>query len=126
MAGSCPATDPPARLLLWLAAVLAWIAGTPVLAAAIVAVILINAVFAFAQERHAEHAVEALNQYSPQQATVLRDPRRQQIDARELVPGDVLFIAEGDRISRCARPEAQACRSRQCLLILRARRGSNP
>ncbi|MET8311851.1 cation-transporting P-type ATPase [Micromonospora sp. NPDC005173] len=93
----------PLALVLWLAAVLAWVAGTPVLAAAIVAVILINAVFAFAQERHAEHAVEALNKYLPQQASVLRDQRRQQIDARELVPGDVLFIAEGDRISADAR-----------------------
>ncbi|WSX88195.1 cation-transporting P-type ATPase [Micromonospora sp. NBC_00898] len=38
----------PLALVLWLAAVLAWVAGTPVLAAAIMAVILINAVFAFA------------------------------------------------------------------------------
>ncbi|MEV4544687.1 HAD-IC family P-type ATPase [Micromonospora echinaurantiaca] len=93
----------PLALVLWLAAVLAWIAGTTVLAAAIVAVILINAVFAFAQERHAEHAVEALNKYLPQQASVLRDQRRQQIDARQLVPGDILVIAEGDRISADAR-----------------------
>ncbi|NYF60008.1 HAD-IC family P-type ATPase [Micromonospora purpureochromogenes] len=93
----------PLALVLWLAAALAWIAGTPVLAAAIVAVILINAVFAFAQERHAEHAVEALNKYLPQRANVLRDQRRQQIDTRQLVPGDILVIAEGDRVSADAR-----------------------
>ncbi|MDG9676927.1 cation-transporting P-type ATPase [Micromonospora sp. DH14] len=89
----------PLALVLWVAAGLAWVASTQVLAAAIVVVILINAVFAFAQERHAEHAVEALNRYLPPQANVLRDGRRQQVDARHLVPGDVVFIAEGERIS---------------------------
>ena len=52
----------PLALLLWLAAALALGAGTPVLAAAIVAVIFLNALFAFVQERQAERAVEALKQ----------------------------------------------------------------
>ncbi len=89
----------PLALLLWLAAVLAFAAGTPALGAAIIAVILLNAVFAFAQERQAEKAVEALRRYLPQQALVLRDGSRQTIDAATLVPGDVLLVAEGDRIS---------------------------
>ena len=90
----------PLALVLWVAAGLAWFADTPVLAAAIVAVILINAVFAFVQERHAEHAVEALNRYLPQQASVLRDRRRQQVDARELVPvGGQVHAADRPRFS---------------------------
>jgi P-type E1-E2 ATPase len=89
--------------VLWLAAGLAWVAGTTVLAVAIVAVILINAVFAFLQERHAERAVEALNRYLPQHATVVRDGQQQQVDVRQLVPGDVILIAEGERISADAR-----------------------
>ncbi|MFD0785326.1 cation-translocating P-type ATPase, partial [Micromonospora azadirachtae] len=93
----------PLALVLWVAAGLAWIAGTPVLAAAIVVVILINALFAFAQERHAEHAVEALTRYLPQQAGVLRDGQRQLIDARKLVPGDVVCLTEGERVSADAR-----------------------
>ena len=93
----------PLALLLWLAAVLAFVAGTPVLGAAIVAVIFLNALFAFAQERQAERAVEALSGYLPQQAAVRRDGERGLIDARELVPGDVLLLAEGDRISADAR-----------------------
>jgi magnesium-transporting ATPase (P-type) len=60
----------PLALLLWLAAALALIAGTPVLAAAIVAVILLNAALAFVQELQAEQAVEALREYLPPQATV--------------------------------------------------------
>jgi Cation transporter/ATPase, N-terminus len=49
----------PLALLLVVAAGLAWVAGTPVLTAAIVAVIVLNAGFAFVQELQAERAVEA-------------------------------------------------------------------
>jgi calcium-translocating P-type ATPase len=66
-------------------------------------VIVINAVFAFFQELHAEHAVEALAAYLPTQATVRRDNHRQVVDATTLVPGDVLIVEEGDRISADAR-----------------------
>jgi len=93
----------PLALLLWLAAGLALVAGTVVLAAAIIAVILINALFAFVQEQQAERAVEALEGYLPQQAFVLRDGRRKVVEARELVPGDVLLLEEGQRISADAR-----------------------
>ena len=93
----------PLALLLWVASGLAFVAGTPVLGAAIVAVIVLNAVFAFAQEQQAERAIEALRRYLPQEADVLRDGRRQTVDAVTLVPGDVLLIAEGDRISADAR-----------------------
>jgi len=93
----------PLALLLWVAAALALVAGTSVLAAAIVAVIVLNALFAFVQEQQAERAVEALGQYLPLQAFVLRDGRRALVQARELVPGDVLLIEEGERISADAR-----------------------
>ncbi len=89
----------PLALLLWVAAALAFAAGTPVLAAAIVAVVVLNAAFAFAQERQAERAIDALRRYLPQQAVVIRDGRRDVIDAAELVPGDLLLVQEGDRIS---------------------------
>ena len=93
----------PLALLLWLAGALAFAAGAPALGLAILAVIVLNAVFAFAQERHAERAVEALTRYLPQQAAVRRDGERQLVNARELVPGDVLLVTEGDRISADAR-----------------------
>ena len=41
--------------------------------------------------------------YLPPQATVLRDGRRQVIEARELVPGDMLVVSEGERVSADAR-----------------------
>jgi calcium-translocating P-type ATPase len=93
----------PLALLLWVAAALALVAGTPVLCAAIVAVILLNAAFAFAQERQAGRAVEALQRYLPQQATVVRDGHVGVVDACALVPGDVVVVSEGDRISADAR-----------------------
>jgi len=93
----------PLALLLWVASVLAFVAGMPALGIAIVAVVLLNALFAFAQERQAERAVEALRRYLPLQATVLRDGRRTVIDATQLVPGDVLVVDEGERISADAR-----------------------
>ncbi len=93
----------PLALLLWVAAGLALVAGTPVLCAAIVAVILLNAVFAFAQERQAGRAVEALQRYLPQQATVVRDGHVGVVDAAALVPGDVVIVSEGDRVSADAR-----------------------
>jgi magnesium-transporting ATPase (P-type) len=93
----------PLALLLWVAAGLAWVAGIVAVAVAIVVVILINAGFAFAQEMQAEQAVEALAAYLPTHAKVLRDGQEQEIDATALVPGDVLVIEEGDRISADAR-----------------------
>ncbi|MGZ6697263.1 MAG: cation-translocating P-type ATPase [Solirubrobacteraceae bacterium] len=93
----------PLALLLWAAAALAWAAGIVAVAVAIVVVILINAVFAFVQELQAERAVEALAAYLPARATVLRDGRAQSVDVAGVVPGDVLIIEEGDRISADAR-----------------------
>ncbi len=93
----------PLALLLAAAAVLAAINGTLTLAEAVIAVIVINAVFAFFQEIHAEHAVEALAAYLPDAADVIRSGTRRTVDATELVPGDVLVIEEGARVCADAR-----------------------
>ncbi len=93
----------PLALLLWVASALAGIAGIVAVAVAIVIVIVLNAAFAFVQEIQAEKAVEALAAYLPAQAKVVRDRRVRVIPAVELVPGDVLVIEEGDRISADAR-----------------------
>ena len=93
----------PLALLLWAAAVLALVTNTAVLAAAIVGVIVLNAGFAFWQEQQAERAVEALADYLPRRASVVRDGRQQEIAARDLVPGDILLIEEGNAISADAR-----------------------
>ncbi|HEX5293579.1 MAG TPA: cation-transporting P-type ATPase [Streptosporangiaceae bacterium] len=98
----------PLALLLAAAAALAWASGTPRLAIAIAAVIVLNAVFAFAQEMQAERAVEALAAFLPERARVIRDGTELEIPARELVPGDLLAVTEGDRICADARIMAGA------------------
>jgi calcium-translocating P-type ATPase len=88
----------PLALLLWVAAGLAWLTGSAVLSAAIVGVVVLNAAVALLQERQAERAVEALARYLPAEVVVLRDGHQQRVDARLLVPGDVVELAEGDRV----------------------------
>ena len=93
----------PLAMLLVVAAVLAWATGSPRLGIAIIAVICLNAGFAFAQEMQAERAVEALAAFLPERARVRRDGVTQDIEARDLVPGDVLLIEEGDSVCADAR-----------------------
>ena len=93
----------PLALLLATAAVLAWASGTSSLAIAIAAVIFLNAGFSLAQELQAERAVEALAAFLPERARALRDGTRADMEARLLVPGDVLLIEEGERICADAR-----------------------
>jgi potassium/sodium efflux P-type ATPase len=90
-------------LMLWIAAILAFIGGMPQLGWAIIAVVIINGVFSFAQEYRAERATRALSALLPETTTVVRDGRRSLISAAELVPGDVVLLREGDRISADAR-----------------------
>ncbi len=93
----------PLALLLWAASGFALAQGTYSVAAVIVAVILLNAVFAFVQEMQAEKATEALKRYLPEHARVRRDAAVLEIPATELVPGDVVLLTEGDRLSADAR-----------------------
>ncbi|MFC5786713.1 cation-translocating P-type ATPase [Streptomyces aureus] len=93
----------PLALLLWAAGTLAFVAQIGVLGWAIVAVILVNAAFAVLQERQAQAAVETLARYLPTHAVVIRDGRRQTVEARDLVPGDLVVLDEGERIPADAR-----------------------
>jgi calcium-translocating P-type ATPase len=93
----------PLVLLLDVAAVLAWVGGTPALSLAVLAVIVLNAAFAFVQEQQAERAVDALAAFLPPTARVVRDGARREIPAADLVPGDVLVVVEGDRVCADAR-----------------------
>ncbi|MGC9517317.1 MAG: cation-translocating P-type ATPase [Methanomicrobiales archaeon] len=86
-------------LLLWAASILSFISGNPQLGFAIIAVIIINAIFSFWQEYEAEKATEALKNILPTHAKVIRDGKEIEILAEELVPGDVLILEEGDNIS---------------------------
>lgn len=90
-------------LLLWAAGFVALAARMPQLAVSIWTVNVINGLFSFWQEFRAEKATEAMRRMLPEKATVLRDGESRRVEARVLVPGDVLVLAEGDRICADAR-----------------------
>ena len=60
--------------------------------------VVVNAVIGFFQEFRAGKAIEALSRMVPQDAQVIRDGRTQSIPSSELVPGDVILLASGDRV----------------------------
>ncbi|MBM6682675.1 cation-translocating P-type ATPase [Collinsella intestinalis] len=90
-------------VLLWVAGAIAFFAGMPELGVAVWLVNIINGVFSFWQEHRASQATEALKKMLPAYATVIRDGQEQKILAEDLVPGDVMLLAEGDKISADAR-----------------------
>ncbi|MCA1451781.1 cation-translocating P-type ATPase [Bradyrhizobium sp. BRP22] len=75
----------------------------PYEAIAILAIVLLNALMGYVQEARAERAAAALREMSAAHANVVRDGERRNIPAADLVPGDIIIIAEGDTIPADAR-----------------------
>lgn len=86
-------------LLFWVAGALAIVAGMPQLGLAVFVVVVLNGSFAFAQERRAEHAAERLRDLLPREVTAVRDGLPTRVPADQLVVGDTVVLAEGDRVS---------------------------
>lgn len=66
--------------------------------AVVLAVVVINTVIGFVQEYRASQAIQGLSKLVVQRADVLRDARWQSVDAADLVPGDRVKVAAGDKI----------------------------
>jgi len=64
----------------------------------IIAVVVLNVAIGFVQEGKAEKALQAIRHLLAPHAVVLRDGRQQDIDAADLVPGDVVLLASGDSL----------------------------
>jgi P-type Ca2+ transporter type 2C len=73
--------------------------GVPFEAIVIALIVVANGVLGFVQERKAEQAVAALQRMAAPAATVVRDGSQVRIPAEELVPGDLLVLAEGDAVA---------------------------
>ncbi|MBI5138155.1 MAG: cation-transporting P-type ATPase [Nitrospirae bacterium] len=92
-------------LLLLAASALAFLAhrlrpggGYDLIAAALVAVVVLNAAVSFLQNRKVEKLMISFLDYIPKRVALLRDGAQVIRDAGQVVPGDVLFIQEGDKV----------------------------
>lgn len=73
--------------------------GNDVLGWAILGAVVVNASFSFWQEYRADKAMEALMRLMPTSNTLLRNGNKVRVQAEHIVPGDILILEEGDRIS---------------------------
>ncbi len=85
-------------MLLIVAAVVSALLGDYIEAAAIMAIVVLNAALGIIQERRAEDALAALQELAAPDATVIRDNSRHTIPAPELVPGDIVLLEAGNFI----------------------------
>jgi len=69
----------------------------------VLAVVVINTIIGFVQELRAGKAIDALIEMVPENATALRDGKRTNLPVAELVPGDVIQFAPGDKVAADAR-----------------------
>jgi Ca2+-transporting ATPase len=85
-------------ILLIIASIVSAFLGDYIEAGAIMAIVVLNAVLGIVQEQRAEEALAALKRLAAPDAQVVRDGRRQTVPARELVPGDIVFLEAGNYI----------------------------
>jgi Ca2+-transporting ATPase len=90
-------------IILIIAIVLSALLGHTVEAIAITVIMLFAVLLGFVQEYRAERAIEALKKMAAPTATVIRDGEEENIPARDLVSGDIIFFRAGDRVSADAR-----------------------
>lgn len=64
----------------------------------IIGIVALSALLGFFQEYKAEHAVEALQGSAAPHTVVLRDGKKQDILSQDIVPGDIVFLQEGNEI----------------------------
>jgi Ca2+-transporting ATPase len=90
-------TDPLVVILL-IAAVFTTLVGHYVDSWVILVVVLFNGTIGFTQEYRADQAMQALRDLAAPKATVMRNGEEDRIDAREIVPGDIVVLAAGNRV----------------------------
>lgn len=66
-------------------------------------VVIVNSIIGSVQEGRAARSIEALQKLASMKARIRRDGEERILEARDLVPGDVLLLAAGDAITADAR-----------------------
>lgn len=84
--------------ILVIAAVLSFFIGESLDSIFIFSIIFLDSIFGFIQEYKAEKSLEKLKSYTTSQARVMRDGKEELVSSEDLVPGDIVFLTEGDRI----------------------------
>jgi Ca2+-transporting ATPase len=90
-------------LLLSIAVIISWMTGERLEALAMMVVLALNALIGFLVEWQAARALKALRQQAVTVTRVRRNSREVNLDASELVPGDILILNAGDRVPADAR-----------------------
>ncbi len=72
--------------------------GNLYIAIALFVVVLLNAAFTYFQEHQSERIMESFKKMLPAMVTTLRDGVTRQVEAKNLVPGDLIILREGDRV----------------------------
>jgi P-type Ca2+ transporter type 2C len=83
-------------IMLIVAAAISALLGEVVDASAIVAIVVLNTVMGVVQDSRAQQELEALKKMASPEAQILRDGHRVSVPARELVPGDIVFLETGN------------------------------
>ncbi len=85
-------------ILLIVSSIISALLGEWIDALAILSIVILNTVLGIIQERRAEQALAALKRLAAPEAHVLRDGHRQVLPARDLVPGDIVFLEAGNYV----------------------------
>jgi Ca2+-transporting ATPase len=93
----------PLIYILFVAAIIAFAMGHRGDALVILVVVFLNAVIGTVQEGRAERSMESLRRLAALKVRVRREGREENIEARDLVPGDILLLAAGDAVGADAR-----------------------
>ena len=88
----------PMFLMLVAAGTLYLLMGEPQDALMLLGFVVVVMAITIVQERRTEHALEALRDLSSPRALVIRGGQQRRIPGREVVPGDLLILVEGDRV----------------------------
>lgn len=69
----------------------------------IILILCVNGLFGFIQDYQATRSIEELKELTSPDATVIRDGTKKSIDAKEIVPGDIIYLNQGDTVPADAR-----------------------
>ena len=89
----------PLIIILIAACIVSFFIGEILDAVVIIGIVILNSVIGFQQERKAEKAIEALKKLTAPEAVVMRDGKIKTIPASKLVPGDIILLDSGKKIS---------------------------